>query len=429
MTQYKEQNAETNFDNLGDLVKLIEKYDDVKNNMITAPELYFELLSYDEKTQDIEQIMRYVMYLLTGKDYGVTDLASLAEAYDRSTTTKSASGTMFEQFLKYLHAWEGGSATSDGKYYIVESDGSASGSAVGHGVDIGTHGAELRALGYSTSIGSKIPVDVVDAIEKKEVNNKIKAVKSKVNGVDLTEYQIYALVSRAYNRGISGALDAKYNNGNTFVNSYKKYWNQEKDTKYGKKNEVDYSHKLYTKFLSIGTHDREGNYLRGLELRRKSEFLLFQTGYFDRGVNEYAAINSEIETKLTGENKEKMQKLINRAREIANDEDYQYYTYSQSNRFGKYSFDCSSFCYRLYKKYFNITIPSTTGQYGSEGYIGSPSSVKLQSGDILWRSGHVELYLGNNERAGAHSAKLSAKDQISIKKGISGFTKVYRFVK
>lgn len=81
-----------------------------------------------------------------------------------------AGGTAFEQFIKYLHAWEGG-ASQDGKYYIVQSDGSNGGSAVGHGVDIAANGAELRAAGYNTSIGSKIPVDVVDAIEKRVINS------------------------------------------------------------------------------------------------------------------------------------------------------------------------------------------------------------------------------------------------------------------
>lgn len=138
-----------------------------------------------------------------------------------------------------------------------------------------------------------------------------------------------------------------------------------------------------------------------------------------------------INTKLTGKKKEKMKKLIARAIEIANDVDYKYYTYSQANRFGEHSFDCSSFCARLYKKYFNISVPNSTRDYSSNGYVGSVGSVELQPGDILWRSGHVELYIGNNKRAGAHTHyPNNSKDDISIKEGgMNTFTKVYRFIK
>ena len=311
------------------------------------------------------------------------------------------------------------------------------GSDVGHGVDIGTHGAELRKLGYSTEIGSKIPIDVVDAIEEREINGDISAVKSQAKGLNLTEYQIYALVSRSYNCGVYGAFQARKTK--TFKQAYKEYWKQERDDKYGKKE--DYTHKLYTEHMNLPVTSK-GKYLRGLEERRKSEWRLFQTGYFDRGVDEYCILGdgdgdgttANIDTPLTGKNKEKMEKLIARAIEIADDKDHKYYTYSKPNRNGKYSFDCSSFCARLYKKYFNKTIPNSTSQYGNTGYIGKVGSVKLQPGDILWRSGHVELYIGDNKRAGAHDHYPSRpQDDISIKKGLpSGtyaFTKVYRFVK
>lgn len=165
----------------------------------------------------------------------------------------------------------------------------AGGSAVGHGVDIGTHGAELRKLGYSTEIGSKIPIDVVDAIEEKEINGNISAVKSKAKGLNLTEYQIYALVSRAYNCGVAGAFEAR--NGKTFNQAYKAYWKQERDDKYGKKEKVDYNHKLYTQYMNVPVTSK-GQYVRGLEERRKSEWRLFQTGYFDRGVEEYCSTSS-----------------------------------------------------------------------------------------------------------------------------------------
>lgn len=132
------------------------------------------------------------------------------------------------------------------------------------------------------------------------------------------------------------------------------------------------------------------------------------------------------EMTLTGENASKMVALINEAVRIANDDRY---TYSQSNRFGDFQYDCSSFVYRLYKEYFGIQVPASTSGYGTQNRIGEDGKVTLQPGDVLWRSGHVEMYIGNGQRVGAHSAKLDIKDQISIKGYKAGnFTYVYRFV-
>jgi len=70
--------------------------------------------------------------------------------------------------------------------------------------------------------------------------------------------------------------------------------------------------------------------------------------------NEFAGREAPviIHTQLTGENKEKMQKMITEAIRIANDDSYQY---SQPKRESMYYYDCSSLVSRLYKQYFNIS--------------------------------------------------------------------------
>ena len=60
---------------------------------------------------------------------------------------------------------------------------------------------------------------------------------------------------------------------------------------------------------------------------------------------------------------------------------------------------------------------------------GSGSTVELQPGDVLWKTGHVEMYIGNGLRVGAHTDQVPAPDQISIENYSPGyFTKVYRFI-
>lgn len=43
------------------------------NNLVEGREMLFELLAKSEKTQSHERLMRYLLYLLTGNDYGVTE--------------------------------------------------------------------------------------------------------------------------------------------------------------------------------------------------------------------------------------------------------------------------------------------------------------------------------------------------------------------
>lgn len=129
---------------------------------------------------------------------------------------------------------------------------------------------------------------------------------------------------------------------------------------------------------------------------------------------------------LSGDNANKMLAMLTEALRIADDDRY---TYSQPNRYGEFQYDCSSFVSRLYKEYFNITTPGTTAQYGSQYRVGREGEVELQPGDILYRTGHVEIYIGNGLRVGAHGDSLPTKDQISVESYTRGyFTDVYRFV-
>ena len=132
------------------------------------------------------------------------------------------------------------------------------------------------------------------------------------------------------------------------------------------------------------------------------------------------------EINLSGENANKMMQMLTEAIRIAEDDRY---TYSQANRYGEFQYDCSSLISRLYKQYFDFNAPSTTYGYGSAYLVGSDGSVELQPGDILWRAEHVEMYIGNGLRVGAHSARLPTPDQISIKNYNPGyFVRVYRFI-
>lgn len=65
---------ETKTMKVDDFVEFIqENYTDVENNLTTAPSNLFYFLQQSESTQKHEKIMRYVIYKLSGIDYGITE--------------------------------------------------------------------------------------------------------------------------------------------------------------------------------------------------------------------------------------------------------------------------------------------------------------------------------------------------------------------
>ncbi len=106
----------------------------------------------------------------------------------------------------------------------------------------------------------------------------------------------------------------------------------------------------------------------------------------------------------------KIQKAIDWAVSIANDNSH---GYSQYGRTGP-DYDCSSLVSTAFNKAgFNVPGNLNTGNmktnFGAAGFTwipasklgGMSSSAYLQKGDILWRTGHTELYIGNNKICGA----------------------------
>lgn len=85
-TVYNEVNGDTDLSKVDDLIDLFsqDKYKKVMYNFKTSAQLYFKMLSLDEKTQDIEQIMKYVLYKINGTKYGVEELEDLSKLFEQN---------------------------------------------------------------------------------------------------------------------------------------------------------------------------------------------------------------------------------------------------------------------------------------------------------------------------------------------------------
>lgn len=114
--------------------------------------------------------------------------------------------------------------------------------------------------------------------------------------------------------------------------------------------------------------------------------------------------------------------------------------YDQDNRDGP-DYDCSSLvAYALRAAGYNVWIFDTDSEIGQLEGIGferlayDPSI--LQPGDILWKDGHTEIYVGNNEVVGARQNEFGGikggtpgdqtGDEISVCPMFMGFTYIFR---
>lgn len=411
------------------------------SNLVSGAEMLFYLLQKDSKLENMEQIMRYALYLYSGKDYGVTSLdGSIFEIGD--FITAGGGGSSSSLLKEYIREWEnsGGAPTNaDGTKYIIEDDG-AGNLVVGYGVDIYNGGFANLFIeaGYTLEIGAEVDVDFVDNLEQQEIDSNISSVKSITSGLNLKEYQIHALVSRAYNCGVAGALTTTRGSpAMNFVNSYKTYWKETDDQFEQKNNNANFSHSLYTQYMSKPV-TASGNYMAGLERRRKSEWTLFQTGYYD----------------VLGKWYEEGGSIVECAREIHQYMEQNSYTYcvygtnslEECSKYGKShglnnTFEESkngyhNVCCATYVKwvlqeagYLGVNEGSNSANelsniLAQKGWTLITDESQLKPGDILSYSGHVEIYAGDGKVYNAGSGNAIRNASPSYMSG--NFEKAYR---
>lgn len=389
-------------------ILLKPKYRYAKDYIVDSTGVLFEILEKNPDTVNMVDLMKYLLYKVTGVSYGVTDYDF--SSYD-AVSFETAEGSASDLLIEYIHKFEHSTpppTTSDGKKYIVETDGKGH-PTVGYGVDIYNCGylKLFQQAGYSLKVGAAIDKDFVDGIEEKVLQGKINAVTNEVSGLNLTEYQINALVSRAYNCGTLGAVGTR--NGKTFVQAYKAYWDESRDDKFKKKDsKADYSHKLYTEYMD----EPIASNLPGLKVRRESEWTLFQTGY-------YTTLKKWHSEGGTGGS------IIEVAERIHSYMEQNKYTYCV---FGTNSYEeCKggghglNNTFEASKKEYHHSCCATyvswvlqdAGYLSASEHSNSASGLQsimknkgfkvitnksdLKPGDVLCYSSHVEIYAGNNK--------------------------------
>ena len=416
-----------------------DKYDTVQKTFNSIDEWTYEMLDSSGASINMTNLLKYLLFLYDGSDLGVTDYN--LNLFRPDELKKNQSMLLLKQ---YIHMWEnssGAPTNEDGTCYIIIDDG-AGNPAVGYGVDIENSGYKQMFIdaGYPTEIGGEVPIDFVDGIEEMILEQNISDVKSYVSDFDLTEYQLNALISRAYNCGAYGAIYYKYG-GMSFYDAYKAYWNEEDDKFEEKDNNADFEHDLYTASMSKPVTSN-GIYLSGLENRRRSEWTLFQTGYYDvldkwhvsggaiiqcaKYIHEYMEENSYTYCVCDGS-------------EAADECSYYGKSHGLNTTFeksidGYHNTCCATFVSWVLQEAGYITeAEHTNGAHAmdtllrNKGWIEITNPDDLEPGDILYYGyGHVEIYAGDNTVYNAGSGNAIRGSSPQAKNNISSMTRAWR---
>lgn len=176
---------------------------------------------------------------------------------------------------EYIESWEGCTPVSaDGTKYQIVIDPIAGTRAVGHGIDLdaGGYATDLAAAGQPTEVGAWVDKEFLDKLKEQIIGDHLQRVRALVAGLNLKEYQIHALVTFSYNLG---SVDSD------FVPTYQNTWVEERDNLFdGTTTEPNFNHGLFQNWWGLYVN-AGGGYVQGLMNRRKSEWTLFQTGYYD----------------------------------------------------------------------------------------------------------------------------------------------------
>lgn len=395
------------FDPDGEKVKYKDIYEDrvetatVGDLFENADLMLFELLDFSENTQAYTPVMKYILYRYTGNDYGVTtfeDLMRLMGFNTREVSNFPGSSIQEQVWWALLDAGYSKIATA-AVLGNIECESGFNPSAIegGNGIGLGlcqwSSGRRTQLEGYIASKGTTTS-DVATQIEF------LLGELTPGGGANgYASYQIGGVSSPAYDGTSYTASD----------------WQDATDLG-----------RATTAFMALferPSYDPSVNHLS----RRKQAAQDYYNQFKDM---ERPTLDSRIgPINLSGENATRMGAMLTEALRIADDDRYYY---SQTERYGEFSYDCSSFVYRLYQQFFGITVATWTGgDYSSMAVYESTdmSESNLQPGDVLWvhnsQNQHVAIYIGNGQYVHASSPE----NGIMVSTYTPGFfTKVFRYV-
>jgi len=158
-----------------------------KENLVTGAELLFKLLGSSERTQIYETVMRYILYRLTGRSYGVTSLDLSIFGTDSFSSAGGLMGGLAGYLRQFAHSGEAPQST-DGKYYLMYGDGVGWPTIGNADIQWKSHHSQFNKQGKVLENGQEKTVDSVEQY----VGSKLpRGHEAEYTNAEVASYQIY----------------------------------------------------------------------------------------------------------------------------------------------------------------------------------------------------------------------------------------------
>ncbi len=375
-----------------------------QNGMIAkvrTSDYLFSIIENNERTANLLDLTKYLIYKATNVPYGVLEFdfeeytlesfTSVSGIYGGTTEEKVWWAVIDAGYSKIAAAAVMGNIANESGFDPAKIE---AGSGVGLGLCQWSNGRRTALEGYIASKGT----------DTSDVNTQIEFLIAELtpgggaNGY--ASYQLGGLSSPDYDGHRYSAAD----------------WSGSED--------IETATMAFMALFERPSYDPSINHIDRRIEDARSYYEQFKDAERPTGDDRIGKIN------LSGENATKMMQMLTHALEIADDDSHQYVWGAAHNGPSGWdgaepqNFDCSSFVGYLYYKYFGIYIGGDTGAIHSNNQQYKVSMSELQPGDILWISGHVGMYIGNNQYVHASSEERG----ILVDPNPSYFTEAYRLI-
>lgn len=433
-----------------------KEHKSAKKNIQEISSWLFELLEINDDTKNMVDLTRYLLYKVTGKDYGVTEYDfNVYEENHFSSITSSGTdisliSTMFtkEVFVQALTEYSNSGVSGSNKTNFDKNFLSRAEEIYDLGVENNINPElivtmALKESGFNDEGTNNFwGLETPNGAAKKVYSSFEEAVKKLAStfAAYLPGGEKSAMIeNRAAERQAAGCNPNGYGNAGTMKGMLSVYSDLcGSDTKHREGNSGDGGN-YYLKVIygsefgeKCGSIHKIG--VDDYTIQEKADYTAWlyekQLSYWNNIFGKFG--------KLSSGNTEQIQNMIDRAIEIANDDSHGYVWGAA----GPQNFDCSGFMQYLYREYCGIEIPRSSEQqckYGESQNTEIPSFTTdnknfndLQAGDLLWVSGHVGMYIGDGKFVHAASTDIGivvANLNSYQKNSQKPFTKAFRIVK
>lgn len=446
--EYKYENTSKSTSDIGKKFK--EVYDKNKKaqaQMNNVASWLFELLEETEASIDYVSIMKYLLYLCTGEDYGVTEIDLDLFKQDSFTYVGTIQGE--NALHAFLLAWESTKKDSSGNFILHRPNDVTIGyglylkynldlfQKLGYFEDLNqsvwenelyeirrqrvVNKEDLKFYNYGIENGNlvrkeKIPNEVIEQASTDSRNKFRESVEKEVTH-QLTSNQYDALTVIKY----------KWGNIGNFNSVYKYYEDGDKD-------------KFLSEFYVSGTHPMKKE--KDFSERQYAAWIMFDQGiYLDRSGNQIALPNVETSETRT------FLEVAKERHDYINNNNYTYVngTTIPADASRNRGIDCSAYVsdviywygyYNGYQKY----VDTFKGWQHVSSWFMSKSNVEsmgwkqldisqVQAGDLIVKSGHIEIYAGDGKCYNAGSTEAINKEYSnSGMTYVKGFTYAIRII-